>query len=361
MTLPTIKRVGNMEDDPRWHAVLARDLQADGRFFYSVDTTGIYCRPTCAARRPKAAHVAFHRTAADAERAGFRPCKRCKPDQPAADKRHAALVAKICRLLDTDEPEPSLADLAGQAGMSLSHHLHRIFKAAAGVTPKAYAAARRDVRLRSGLEQGLGVSKAIYAAVYSSTSRFYEKSDQLLGMTPKKYGSGGTGAVISFAVRDCSLGAILVAASERGVCAVFLGDDPEELVRELQDRFPRADFSDGDADFQSLVGMVVDEVENHEREQDVPLDLRGTLFQQKVWRALQEIPAGVTTTYSEIAKRIGSPRAVRAVASACAANKLAVVIPCHRVVRKDGGMGGYRWGLERKRRLLAKEIETHSK
>lgn len=353
------KRMENMEDDPRWQAVLSRDPKADGRFFYSVDTTGIYCRPSCAARRPKVAHVAFHETADEAERAGFRPCKRCRPDQPAADKRHAALVTKICRLLDTDEPEPSLADLADQAGLSPSH-LHRIFKAATGVTPKAYAAARRATRLRSGLEQGLGVGEAIYAAGYSSTSRFYEKANQHLGMSPKKFGSGGAGVTICIAVEDCSLGAILVAASERGVCAVFLGDDPEKLVRELRNRFPRADFSDGDADFQHLVAMVVDEVEHPEKGQDLPLDLRGTLFQQKVWQALQEIPAGATTTYSEIAKRIGSPRAVRAVASACAANRLAVVIPCHRAVRKDGGLGGYRWGLERKRRLLAKEKETSS-
>lgn len=349
---------GNREDYPRWQAVVARDSSADGRFVYSVETTGIYCRPSCAARRPKRAHVRFHITPADAERAGFRPCRRCRPDQPPTGTQHAELVAGICRQLETDEPR--LADLARQAGISPSH-LHRIFKAVTGMTPKAYAAARRAARLRSGLEKGLSVGEAIYAAGYSSTSRFYEKSEVLIGMTPKQYGRGGQGVEIRFAVGDCSLGAILVAVSSRGVCAVMLGDDPEELVRGLQDRFPKADFYGGDAGFARLVSKVVGLVENPERQPDLPLDLRGTLFQQRVWQALLEIPAGTSVTYSELAARIGSPQAVRAVAGACASNRLAVLVPCHRVVRKDGELGGYRWGLERKRRLLAKEKETHSK
>ncbi len=344
-------------DDPRWRAVLARDPHADGSFLYSVETTGVYCRPSCGARRPRPEHVAFHASAADARRAGFRPCRRCRPDQPTAIKRQAAVVADVCRLLAAGEREPRLADLAGQIGMSPSH-LHRLFKAATGLTPKAYAAAGRAARLRSGLAGGLPVGEAIFAAGYSSTSRFYEKSARLLGMTPTAYGSGGGGSRIRFAVGECTLGSILVAASDRGVCAVSLGDDPDRLVRELQDRFPQAELQGGDADFERLVAGAVGRVEHPETEPDLPLDLRGTLFQQRVWQALREIPAGRTASYSEIAVTIGAPRSVRAVAGACAANRLAVLIPCHRVVRRDGGMGGYRWGVERKRRLLKREKES---
>jgi len=344
-------------DDPRWAAVVARDLAADGKFFYSVKTTGVYCRPSCAARAARPENIEFHLTAADAERAGFRPCKRCKPDQPPLAERHAARVAELCRLIETAETVPSLEELANHAGLS-PHHLHRLFKAVTGLTPKAYATAHRAQRMRTELERSSTVTEAIYSAGYSSNGRFYEKSNQVLGMTPTNYRAGGANTEIRFAIGECSLGSILVAASRRGVCAILLGDDPDALARDLQDRFPRADLIGGDARFEQLVAKVVAFVEAPGLGLDLPLDVRGTAFQQRVWQALREIPAGATVSYAEIAKRIGAPKAVRAVAQACAANALAVAIPCHRVVRNDGGLSGYRWGVDRKRALLDREANA---
>jgi len=344
-------------DDPRWAAVVARDPTADGKFFYSVKTTGVYCRPSCAARAARPENVEFHLTAADAERAGFRPCKRCKPDQPPLAERHAARVAELCRLIETAETVPSLEELANHAGLS-PHHLHRLFKAVTGLTPKAYATAHRAQRMRTELERSSTVTEAIYSAGYSSNGRFYEKSNQVLGMTPTNYRAGGANTEIRFAIGECSLGSILVAASRRGVCAILLGDDPDALARDLQDRFPRADLIGGDARFEQLVAKVVAFVEAPGLGLDLPLDVRGTAFQQRVWQALREIPAGATVSYAEIAKRIGAPKAVRAVAQACAANALAVAIPCHRVVRNDGGLSGYRWGVDRKRALLDREANA---
>ncbi len=344
-------------DDPRWAAVVARDPTADGKFFYSVKTTGVYCRPSCAARAARPENIEFHLTAADAERAGFRPCKRCKPDQPPLAERHAARVAELCRLIETAETVPSLEELANHAGLS-PHHLHRLFKAVTGLTPKAYATAHRAQRMRTELERSSTVTEAIYSAGYSSNGRFYEKSNQVLGMTPTNYRAGGANTEIRFAIGECSLGSILVAASRRGVCAILLGDDPDALARDLQDRFPRADLIGGDARFEQLVAKVVAFVEAPGLGLDLPLDVRGTAFQQRVWQALREIPAGATVSYAEIAKRIGAPKAVRAVAQACAANALAVAIPCHRVVRNDGGLSGYRWGVDRKRALLDREANA---
>jgi len=344
-------------DDPRWAAVVARDPTADGKFFYSVKTTGVYCRPSCAARAARPENVEFHLTAADAERAGFRPCKRCKPDQPPLAERHAARVAELCRLIETAETVPSLEELANHAGLS-PHYLHRLFKAVTGLTPKAYATAHRAQRMRTELERSSTVTEAIYSAGYSSNGRFYEKSNQVLGMTPTNYRAGGANTEIRFAIGECSLGSILVAASRRGVCAILLGDDPDALARDLQDRFPRADLIGGDARFEQLVAKVVAFVEAPGLGLDLPLDVRGTAFQQRVWQALREIPAGATVSYAEIAKRIGAPKAVRAVAQACAANALAVAIPCHRVVRNDGGLSGYRWGVDRKRALLDREANA---
>ena len=341
-------------NDPRWAAILSRDPKADGTFFYSVRTTGVYCRPSCAARAPRAENVAFHLTAADAERAGFRPCKRCQPDQLSAAERHAALVAELCRLIEHAEQVPSLEALAKHAGMS-SYHLHRVFKAITGVTPRAYASACRAHRVRTGLGRSGTVTDAIYDAGYGSNGRFYEESNQMLGMTPTSYRAGGANTAIRFAIGECSLGSILVAASERGVCAILLGDDPDALARDLQDRFPSANLIGGDAAFEELVAKVVGFVEAPRLGLDLPLDVRGTAFQQRVWQALRAIPAGTTASYSDIAQRIGTPKSVRAVAQACAANPLAVAIPCHRVVRNDGGLSGYRWGVERKRALIDRE------
>ena len=343
--------------DPRWAAVVARDPKADGKFFYSVKTTGVYCRPSCAARTARPENVAVHLTAADAEQAGFRPSKRCKPDQPPLAEQHAAQVAELCRLIENAEQVMSLEELANQAGLS-AYHLHRVFKAVTGLTPRAYAAAHRAKRVRTELGRSGTVTDAIYGAGYNSNGRFYEESNQVLGMTPTNYRAGGANTEIRFAIGECSLGSILVAASERGVCAILLGDDPDQLARDLQDRFPRAELMGGDAGFEQLVAKVVGFVEAPRLGLDLPLDVRGTAFQQRVWQALRQIPAGETVSYTEVAKRIGSPKSVRAVAQACAANALAVAIPCHRVVRNDGGLSGYRWGVERKRALLGREAKA---
>jgi AraC family transcriptional regulator of adaptative response/methylated-DNA-[protein]-cysteine methyltransferase len=343
--------------DPRWAAVVARDARADGSFFYSVKTTGVYCRPSCAARAARPENVGFHRTRADAERAGFRPCKRCKPDQPPLADRQQAKVAELCRFIERSDEGPSLEQLASRAGLSL-FHVHRLFKAVTGLTPKAYAAAHRMKRVRTELVKGGTVTEAIYGAGYNSSGRFYENSSQLLGMTPTKYRAGGADMDIRFAIGECSLGSLLVAATKLGVCAILMGDDPEELAHELERRFPRAQLIGADPAFEQLVAQVVGLVEKPRAGVDLPLDIRGTAFQQRVWQTLREIPVGTTASYSDIAGAIGAPKAVRAVAQACAANALAVAIPCHRVVRRDGNLSGYRWGVERKRALLAREAKS---
>ncbi len=340
--------------DSRWAAVVARDAAADGKFFYAVKTTGVYCRPSCSARLARPENVQFFATRAQAEGAGFRPCKRCKPDQPALGAQHAGKVAEICRLIEAAETPPTLDELARRAGLS-AYHFHRVFKAATGLTPRAYAAAYRAKRIRNELRRSRTVTAAIFDAGYNSNGRFYESSDQVLGMTPSRYRAGGADTRIRFAVGECSLGSILVAASDRGVCAILLGDDPEALARDLQDRFPRAELIGGDRDFERIVAKVVGFVEAPGLGLDLPLDVRGTAFQQRVWQALRKIPAGSTASYTEIARRLGLPRSVRAVAQACAANPLAVAIPCHRVLRTDGALSGYRWGVERKRALLERE------
>jgi AraC family transcriptional regulator, regulatory protein of adaptative response / methylated-DNA-[protein]-cysteine methyltransferase len=341
--------------DRRWEAVVARDRSVDGTFYYSVKTTGVYCRPSCGSRLPRRENVRFHRSAADAERAGYRPCRRCKPNQPPIEQTHAARVAEICRLIESAPETPSLASLSKRAGLS-SYYFHRVFKAVTGVTPKAYALAHRAKRVRSELKKkDKTVTEAIYDAGFNSGGRFYERSAELLGMTPTDYRAGGNHAVIHFAVGECSLGSILVARSTKGVCAILLGDEPDALVRDLQDRFPRATFVGGDRAFENVVARVVGFVEAPSRGLDLPLDVRGTAFQQRVWQALREIPAGSTVSYAEIASRIGLPNGSRAVAQACGANPLAVAIPCHRVVRNDGSLSGYRWGVERKRSLLERE------
>lgn len=356
MSRHTEKPAGATRADPRWAAVVARDRGADGRFYYAVTTTGVYCRPSCGARRPRPENVGFFATAADAEQAGFRPCRRCRPDQAPLAERQAALVADLCRRIAAADSPPTLAMLARDAGLS-RYHLHRVFKAATGLTPAAYARAQRADKLRAALAGGGSVTGAIYRAGYHAGGRCYAESGRLLGMTPKNYRAGGAGAVIRFAVGDCSLGAILVAASERGVCAILIGDDPGALVHDLQHRFRQAELIGGDSDFERLVAQVVGFVELPQRGLELPLDIRGTAFQQRVWQALQDIQAGTTASYAEIARRIGAPQSVRAVAGACAANPLAVAIPCHRVVRSDGGLAGYRWGIERKQALLARERE----
>ena len=338
----------------RWEALRRRDPAADGRFVYAVRSTGVYCRPSCAARPARPENVVFYDTNAEAERAGFRPCKRCRPDGPSQSERRADAVARACRLIEEAEEVPPLEELAAAAGLS-PHHFHRIFKQATGVTPRAYAEARRAARVAGSLQEAGSVTEAIYEAGYGSSGRFYETAGARLGMTPTAYRRGGAGEAIRFAVGACSLGSILVAATERGICASLLGDDPEELLRDLQDRFPNAELIGGDPGFETTVAQVVGLVEAPGTGLALPLDIGGTAFQQRVWQALRAIPAGRTASYAEIARAIGEPAAVRAVARACGANPLAVAIPCHRVVRSDGGLSGYRWGVERKRDLLDRE------
>ena len=350
-------RAAAVVSDPRWEAVVTRDPRADGQFFYSVRTTGVYCRPSCAARRARPENVDFHVSSEAAERAGFRPCRRCRPDQLSLAGQHAATVANLCRLIENAEHAPTLAELAAHAGLS-TFHMHRVFKAITGLTPKQYAAAHRTRRVKAELNRSHTVTEAIYGAGYNSNGRFYEQSNDVLGMTPTAYRAGGANTEIRFAIGECSLGSILVAASERGVCAILIGDDPDALARDLQDRFPRAHLIGGDSQFEQLVAKVVGYVEAPALGLDLPLDVRGTAFQQRVWQALREIPVGQTVSYLQVANRIGAPKAVRAVGAAVGANPLAVAIPCHRVIRHDGSLCGYRWGVDRKRALIEREAAT---
>lgn len=341
-------------DDDCWTAVAARDRSAEGDFVYSVDTTGVYCRPGCPSRLPRRENVRFHVNAAAAERAGFRPCKRCRPDEASLAARNAAIVAKACRLIETAEETPDLDRLAETAGLS-RFHFHRIFKGITGVTPKAYGDAHRARRVREELAEGASVTEAIYGAGYGSSSRFYEGSTERLGMTPSELRQGAEGLTIRYGVGYCSLGKVLVAATPRGLCAISLGDNGDDLVTALRTRFPKARLVAGDAAFESWIDSVVRFVEAPGIGLDLPLDLQGTAFQIRVWQALRQIRPGETVSYGDLAARLGMPKGARAVAGACAANTLAVAIPCHRVVGTNGTLTGYRWGVERKRRLLDRE------
>jgi AraC family transcriptional regulator of adaptative response/methylated-DNA-[protein]-cysteine methyltransferase len=348
----------DIEKDPRWAHVVARDRTADGQFWYSVATTGIYCRPSCPSRGCNPKNVAFHDSLEAAKATGFRACKRCNPDGVPQDIADAKLVERTCRLIERSEEMPSLGGLATAVGLSKSH-FHRLFKEVTGLTPRAYAAGHRAGRLREHLAKGRSVTEAMYDAGFNSSGRLYEKSNEMLGMTPTRYRAGGTNEEIRFAIGQSSLGAILVASSAKGVVAILIGGDPEALAHDLQDRFPKARLVGGDRDYEDLVARVVGSVEAPPFGLNLPLDIRGTTFQQRVWQALQEIPAGTTVTYSDIANRIGAPKSVRAVANACASNTIAIAIPCHRVVRRDGASSGYAWGVERKQLLI--EIEASAR
>ena len=337
-----------------WKAVRRRDPAFDGRFFFAVRTTGVYCRPSCASRAAKRENVSFYSSAEAAERAGYRACKRCRPDKLGAPDPKVEAVKRACEQIAAAEEAPSLGDLAASAAMS-PFHFHRVFKKVTGVTPKAYASQMQARRAADGLRTAETITEAIYDAGFNSSSRFYENAAARLGMTPSAVRRGGKGAAIRFAIGQASLGVVLVAATDKGVCAIMLGDDPDVLARELQDRFPRAELVGGDPAFERMVAQVVGLVEAPGQGLDLPFDIRGTAFQERVWQALRAIPPGRTTTYAEIAKAVGRPKAARAVAQACAANPLAIAIPCHRVVRTDGDLSGYRWGVERKRELIARE------
>ena len=340
--------------DPRWARIVARDKSADGVFWYTVDTTGVYCRPSCPSRVCNPENVTIHDTLKSARRTGFRPCKRCKPDGPSAEVVNAGIVTRACRMIETSKTAPSLTDLAEALSLSPGY-FHRIFKAHTGLTPRGYATAHRAKRVREALTTENSVTEAIYDAGFNSSGRFYEASNAMLGMTPSSYRKGGAKEAIRFAIGETMLGAILVASSTKGVAAILLGEDPDALARDLQDRFPNAKLIGADSEYEAIVAKVVGFVEAPEVGLDLPLDVQGTAFQQRVWQALRDIPVGQTVSYSDVAERIGAPTAMRAVAGACAANKLAVAIPCHRVVRNDGALSGYAWGVERKRKLLAME------
>ena len=356
VAIPAVHRARYRTDAERWDAVQQRDAQADGLFYYSVSSTGVYCRPSCGARAALRRNVRFHDSCLDAEQAGFRACLRCKPEQAPLAERHAALVAHACRLIDAAEAAFDLDSLARACAMS-RFHFHRVFKAHTGITPRAYAAAQRARRLQQGLAQAPSVTEALYAAGFNSSGRFYAAANGVLGMRPSAFRAGGSGASIRFAIGACSLGAILVAATDIGICAILMGDDPELLIRDLQDRFPQAELRGAELEFEATVARVIGLVEAPAIGLDLPLDVRGTAFQQRVWQALRAIPSGSTVSYAELAQRVGVPSGARAIAGACAANPIAVAIPCHRVVRQDGSISGYRWGVERKAALLKREGE----
>jgi AraC family transcriptional regulator of adaptative response/methylated-DNA-[protein]-cysteine methyltransferase len=345
-------RISQGPTDPRWTAVITRDPQAD--FFYSVATTGIYCRPSCGARLPRLENVRFHPTPVAAERAGFRACKRCRPNEAVSAQRGREAVIMACRIIADSENVPSLANLARQVGLS-PHHFHRLFRKVTGLTPKNYAAALREGSIRKRLVKSATVTQAIYDSGYSTGSRFYAKSNAVLGMTPTLYRAGAAGCTIRFAIGKCSMGKVLAAQSTTGICAILLGDSAIALTRELKDRFPKAEILPGGPDFVSVIAEVVQAVDSPAKGFCLPLDIRGTVFQKRVWDALCRIPPGKTATYTEIARCIGAPKAVRAVGAACGANAIGVAIPCHRAVRSDGTLAGYRWGLKRKQALLKKE------
>ncbi|MDB4977626.1 MAG: regulatory protein / Methylated-DNA--protein-cysteine methyltransferase [Myxococcaceae bacterium] len=342
-------------DDARYQAILRRDQRADGVFVYSVASTGVYCHPSCAARPALRKNVAFHASAELAELAGFRACKRCRPRELGTATRHAELIASLRAQLESDDAPKTLAALAERARLS-PYYLQRLFKQQVGMTPRAYAAAHRLQRLTEQLREGSSVTAALYEAGYSSSSRFYEAESGALGIAPSDLRQGGQGVQLSALVLPCTLGRALVATSPRGVCMIAFADSDEALFAELQERFPHAQVRHGrEAELSALAERIVGMIDAARFADDVPLDLIGTAFQQQVWRALRKIPRGQTCSYTELAERIGAPSAVRAVGSACGKNPVAALVPCHRVLRGDGSLGGYRWGLARKQALLDKE------
>lgn len=351
-----INRARYVTESDRLAAIRARDPVADGHFVYSVATTGVYCRPSCKSRPARLENIAFHAGPAGAEAAGFRACQRCRPDLPPKGEREAGLVAAACRRIEQAETPPSLDELANEAGVS-SFHFHRLFRRIAGVTPKAYAEAERGKRAQAGLAASASVTETVYDAGFNSPGRFYAAADGMLGMTPRSYRAGGQGERIGFAIGESELGLVLVAHAARGICAILLGDDPELMRQELHARFPHAEIATDVALGEDL-GAVIAHIEHPAGSFSLPLDIRGTAFQRRVWEALRAVPPGETRVYSQIAEGLGRPRAVRAVAGACAANPFAVVVPCHRIIAKDGGLSGYRWGLGRKQALLARERDA---
>jgi AraC family transcriptional regulator of adaptative response/methylated-DNA-[protein]-cysteine methyltransferase len=347
MTFPTLT------DAQRWQAVLTRDRALEGAFVYAVRSTGIYCRASCPSRRPRPTQVEFFPVPAAAEQAGYRACRRCHPLEVRRDPQ-VALAERACRVMDASAERPTLATL-GQALRVSPAHLQRIFTLVTGISPRAWHEARRAGRLREALRSGRGVSGALYAAGYGSPSRIYERRSATIGMTPATYRKGGAGMTIRYSTADSPLGRVLAGATDRGLCFVGLGNSDASLERALATEFPRAERARDDRGLGRMVRQVVERVRGRRPHGDLPLDIQATAFQRLVWDELTRIPLGDTVSYAEVARRVGRPKAVRAVAAACAGNPVAVVIPCHRVVRSDGGLGGYRWGVGRKAALLNAE------
>jgi len=343
-----------LDEEKCWSAVRAHDASQDGQWFYSVKTTGVYCRPGCASRQPLRKNVAFYATNKEAEAAGFRPCKRCRPNEGSQADRHVAAVERACALIQSRDTLPGLDELASAAGIS-RYHFHRVFKQITGATPRDWGKAHRLGRFADRLDAGDNVAEAVYAAGFGASSRAYEAAVTGLGMTPAARRHGGRGETIRFTTVKTALGWALVAATERGICMTALGDEKAPLEADLRRRFPAALIWPADDQLKRWAERIVSFVTDPAEQPDLPLDIRGTAFQARVWRALQKVPPGRTATYTEIAAALGQPKAVRAVAAACAANKLALLVPCHRIVRQDGDLAGYRWGVERKRALLAAE------
>jgi AraC family transcriptional regulator, regulatory protein of adaptative response / methylated-DNA-[protein]-cysteine methyltransferase len=347
-------------DETRWNGVLKKDAAQDGKYLFAVKTTGIYCRPSCPSRTPKRSNVSYFTSATFARAAGFRACLRCAPDGVSKREQQTQAVLAACRLIEQSESRLGLADLANKVGLS-SRHFHRVFKDVTGVTPLDYFKARQIALIGKSVTSSKSVTDAIYDAGFSSSGRFYEATNAMLGMTPKAFKAGGAGQAIRVTVRESALGLVLVAATAKGICTIEFGDDASELTERVHKRFPSAVFLAEDAQFSGWVKSLVDHIELPKQALTLPLEIRGTVFQQQVWKALQEIPLGVTRSYGQVAESIGKPTAVRAVATACASNVLAVAIPCHRVVRGTGEISGYRWGIERKKKLLAAEAQAKPK
>ncbi|MGA2881724.1 MAG: bifunctional DNA-binding transcriptional regulator/O6-methylguanine-DNA methyltransferase Ada [Bryobacteraceae bacterium] len=337
-----------------WNAVAARDRAMDGVFFYAVMSTGIYCRPSCPSKRPRRENVVFFRAREAAERAGFRACKRCKPDSGYQRDPNAQIVENVCRYIDTHPDEPVTLEALGRVLGISPFYLQRTFKTLTGITPRAYADSRRLSSLKAGLREGHSVTRSLYDAGYGSSSRLYERASSQLGMTPSRYRKQGSGVTIQYAIASTRIGNMLLAATERGICSIRFGDSVADLERELHTEYPKAEIARSDRKLGEQVKAVRAIIQG-ESTASLPLDIQATAFQRRVWQALQAIPRGTTKSYSNIAADIGQPKAARAVARACATNPVAVAIPCHRVVREDGSMGGYRWGVERKKKLLALE------
>jgi AraC family transcriptional regulator of adaptative response/methylated-DNA-[protein]-cysteine methyltransferase len=343
-----------INDVDRWKAVVDRENSADGCFYYAVKTTGIFCRPSCSSKLPNCENVEYFLSCQEAQASGYRACKKCRPTGTSVKEETEQKIIKACRIIENSNAVPKLVDLAKKVGLS-SYHFHRLFRKYVGVTPKQFASIHRSKRLSDSLKSNDSITEAFYEAGYSSSSGAYNKNQDQLSMKPKEYKSGGVAITIYYGVIECILGWIIVAATDRGICSIEFGDDPAVLPQQLQDRFPKGTIIKAGPGFTNLIEKVVNFIKTPSDNFKLPLDIQGTAFQQQVWNILRQIKPGQTMSYAEVAEKIGNPNAVRAVATACASNKLAVVIPCHRVISKDGRLSGYRWGVERKKMLLDNE------